>query len=849
MSILLRSQFFWCFVVGFAWISQSETSLGVDANPCSPNPCWNAGMCSSSGSSFTCSCQQGFSGQKCELRSTDCPVNPCVNGICMLDKAGKPLCFCTPGFTGENCTIDEDECASGPCKNGALCFDEVNGYKCVCKDDTYGRHCEINQNEIRQCIARCDQEPCWRNYSSAVPVVWGYEESICSTKHSCFGGENDTEASVYDTFVAVQLKPLQIQVGDMLNFTADNEIVAYVSGFVPHHVVAADGAKAFLGCNESNGIPLVNKPTNSVVVGLDILKPGINYFIANIDSTFRCDFGLRLNVSVKENNCKANSSSEICSGRGQCTTNFTIPHYRCKCCGGFRGEFCEKVDYCFSKPCKNNAACQNMESSADGSTHVCICLPGYEGRDCSRIKDMCVSAPCVNGGHCVPMVNNFTCHCPRGFTGRNCEVNINECASMPCVNGICVDGVGAYSCSCPAGFTGSHCEVDIDECSSSPCDHGICIDQVNGFKCYCLPGYFGKKCDYNLNECLSNPCLNGGRCIDEVNGYRCDCGPGFKGTHCETDIDLCKEPMMCINSVSCTDKGQSIECACKAGFTGYNCAVNINDCLSHPCKNGGTCRDRVNGFECLCLPEFEGKTCDGHVDASPTPKEMHQQLSLKLMTEDCKLLQTQGSVAVSHINQGVASSIAEACNCSFTTADIVKESVLLQCRNSISAEVSMEIKPIFGRSANQLICQFHNLLIQHKNVIDLGYNTYAVRVLSDVSSCGHLKRKEKIEESKINESGGVSNSRNLAVTVASVCAAVGLIVAAVIVCLKCRRAHPPIKRHSSKGENQLIEDLSADLLSAVAPTPKSMYRTSGGYHNMAFSGRFNPENPVKSRRV
>ena len=53
----------------------------------------------------------------------------------------------------------------------------------------------------------------------------------------------------------------------------------------------------------------------------------------------------------------------------------------------------------------------------------------------------------------------------------------------------------------------------------------------------------------------------------------------------------------------------------------------------------------------------------------------------------------------------------------------------------------------------------------------------------------------------------------------------------------------------SRGENELIEDLSADLLAAVAPTPKSMYRTSGGYHNMAFSGRFNPENPVKSRRV
>lgn len=73
-----------------------------------------------------------------------------------------------------------------------------------------------------------------------------------------------------------------------------------------------------------------------------------------------------------------------------------------------------------------------------------------------------------------------------------------------------------------------------------------------------------------------------------------------------------------------------------------------------------------------------------------------------------------------------------------------------------------------------------------------------MRVLSDLSTCGHLKEEINIVESRRKEAGGVSNSRNLAVTVASVCAAVGLIVAAVIVCLKCRRAQPPIKKHASK---------------------------------------------------
>ena len=75
---------------------------------------------------------------------------------------------------------------------------------------------------------------------------------------------------------------------------------------------------------------------------------------------------------------------------------------------------------------------------------------------------------------------------------------------------------------------------------------------------------------------------------------------------------------------------------------------------------------------------------------------------------------------MTRINQGIASSIAEACNCSFGLANIVERSVLLQCRDSISAEVSLQIKPVKAHSVAELICQFNNLLIQHKNVIDLG---------------------------------------------------------------------------------------------------------------------------------
>lgn len=73
-----------------------------------------------------------------------------------------------------------------------------------------------------------------------------------------------------------------------------------------------------------------------------------------------------------------------------------------------------------------------------------------------------------------------------------------------------------------------------------------------------------------------------------------------------------------------------------------------------------------------------------------------------------------------------------------------------------------------------------------------------MRVLSDASTCDHMNNKVNVVNSRVEEKELVSNSGNIAVTVASVCAAVGLIVAAFIVCLKCRRAPLSVKKHPSK---------------------------------------------------
>ena len=100
----------------------------------------------------------------------------------------------------------------------------------------------------------------------------------------------------------------------------------------------------------------------------------------------------------------------------------------------------------------------------------------------------------------------------------------------------------------------------------------------------------------------------------------------------------------------------------------------------------------------------------------------------------------------------------------------------------------------------QLKYRHYAILNLFKNVDfdSLGYNTYAVRVLSDVSTCSQLNDEVNVLDSRIKEKEHANNSGNIAVTVASVCAAFGLIVAAIIVCLKCRRAPLSVKKHPSK---------------------------------------------------
>ena len=57
-----------------------------------------------------------------------------------------------------------------------------------------------------------------------------------------------------------------------------------------------------------------------------------------------------------------------------------------------------------------------------GLYYRCVCLPGWTGQNCDEINE-CANNPCVNGGRCEDLVNDFECTCATGFSGQNCEGN------------------------------------------------------------------------------------------------------------------------------------------------------------------------------------------------------------------------------------------------------------------------------------------------------------------------------------------------------------------------------------------------------------------------------------------
>lgn len=127
------------------------------ANPCDSNPCVNGGSCYAAGTSFTCSCTNGWGGTTCSTVINACSGNPCSNGgTCKLStNADGFTCTCTSDYTGSSCDDEVDGCnnPSNPCQNGGSCFSNLSQFSCTCPAGFTGNVCQA-------ATQACSSSPC-----------------------------------------------------------------------------------------------------------------------------------------------------------------------------------------------------------------------------------------------------------------------------------------------------------------------------------------------------------------------------------------------------------------------------------------------------------------------------------------------------------------------------------------------------------------------------------------------------------------------------------------------------------------------------------------------------------------
>ncbi|XP_038071934.1 LOW QUALITY PROTEIN: uncharacterized protein LOC119740641 [Patiria miniata] len=579
---------------------------------CVSNPCFNGGACSSIGSAFQCSCPTGFSGTQCEIRPGNaCLSNPCFNGGVCTTSGSAYVCNCQPGFTGTQCqTTTGNACSSNPCLNSGVCRTSGSAYVCSCQPGFTGTRCQttIVTGNI------CSPNPC---HNSGTCTVTGSNTFRCT----CRTGTSGPLCRTVENACFFQSVPEWRSVHKCRDI-----LLVRLFKWVCRSTVHSSYCLCFQPC--------LNGGQCSVIAGT---------------SNYQCS----CTIGYSGTRCQLNAcSSSPCLNDGQCSLIAGTTNFRCSCPTGYSGTRCQ-TSACTSSPCLNGGSCSLI---AGTTNYQCSCPLGYTGTRCQTTA--CSSNPCLNGGQCslITGTSNYQCSCGSGYSGTRCET-LDPCAPNPCQNGgACSSPTSStFQCRCADGWSGVTCTtMSQDVCAQANiCQNGGTCEPNDGgsFSCRCAEGFDGVDCSNMISPCFPSPCLNGGTCVvssptsfmctcpathsgitcsvqDMCNPspcnsgvcqqaagdptYTCSCNAGYRGTHCNIQV-LCN-PNPCVNGVcSQNDETLMYTCECDVGFMGENCdQAREVACLTNPCLNSGICQANPDGFtyECACLAGYRGTLCE-----------------------------------------------------------------------------------------------------------------------------------------------------------------------------------------------------------------------------------------------
>uniref|UniRef100_A0A8C2DUE4 Delta/notch-like EGF repeat containing n=1 Tax=Cyprinus carpio TaxID=7962 RepID=A0A8C2DUE4_CYPCA len=157
---------------------------------CHLKPCENNGTCADlrqrdEGQNYTCTCQPGFEGDRCQSLVDHCVSGPCRNGATCSSSLEGPHCYCAEGYQGAMCEQKIDPCASGPCHNNASCSPQGAGFSfsCICPAGFTGPTCA-------QLVDFCALNPCAHGICRSVGTSYrclcvpGYHGLYCEEEYN-----------------------------------------------------------------------------------------------------------------------------------------------------------------------------------------------------------------------------------------------------------------------------------------------------------------------------------------------------------------------------------------------------------------------------------------------------------------------------------------------------------------------------------------------------------------------------------------------------------------------------------------------------------------------------------------